>query len=88
MHVINFFSAKLLHKDYQYHKLLKTFFKSSTADTMNWFQKFKVGSKSPLQQARSEPEIHGDLVYKLKKNVRGLIFLISSEQLSYVTNVI
>ena len=51
--------------------------------------KFKVGLKSLLQQVLSEPEFYGNLVYKLKKKMlEGLIFLISSEKLSYVTSVL
>ena len=50
--------------------------------------KFKVGLKSLLQQGLSEPEFYGDLVYKLRKMLGGLIFLISSEKLSCVTNVL
>ena len=57
------------------------------ADTMNWFSKFIVGLKTLLHQGLSEPEFYGDLVYELKKKMKiGLIFLISSEKLSYVTN--
>ena len=42
-----------------------------------------------LHQGLSEPEFYGDLVYKFKKKMYiGLIFLISSEKLSYVTNVL
>ena len=52
--------------------------------------KFKVGLKSLLQQGLSEPEFNGDLIYKLRKIVSraDLIFLISSEKLSCVTNVL
>ena len=31
--------------------------------------KFQIGLKSLLRQGLSEPEFHGDLVYKLKKSV-------------------
>ena len=41
-----------------------------------------------LHQGLSEPEFYGDLVFKLKKMKVGLIFLISSEKLSYVINVL
>ena len=50
--------------------------------------KFNIGFKTLLYQGLSEREFYGDLVYKFKKNVEGLIFLISSEKLSYVTNVL
>ena len=50
--------------------------------------KFNVGLKPLLHQGLSEPEFHGDLVYKFQKLKVGLIFLISSEKLSYVINVL
>ena len=51
--------------------------------------KFKVGLKYLLQQGLSEPDLYGDLVYKLRKIVcRAFFILISSEKLSYVTNVL
>ena len=34
--------------------------------------KFNVRLKSLLQQGLSEPEFYGDLVYKLKKIIRGM----------------
>ena len=43
----------------------------------------KIGLKSFLQHGLSEPELNGDLVYKLRKIVNRLDFLISSEKLSY-----
>ena len=36
---------------------------------MKWFQNFKVGLKSLLQEGLSEPAFYGDLVYKLRKIV-------------------
>ena len=58
-------------------------------DTMNWFLKFNVGLKPLLHQGLSEPEFYGDFVYKFKKKMKvGLIFLFSSEKLSYVINVL
>ena len=39
-------------------------------DTMNWISKFNVGLKTILHDGLSEPEFYGDLVYKLKTNVK------------------
>ena len=50
--------------------------------------KFNVGLKTLLHQGLSEPEFYGDLVYKFKKIVGRVDFLISSEKLSFVTNVL
>ena len=51
--------------------------------------KFNVGLKTRLHQSLSEPEFYGDLVYKFKKKMSVvLIFLISSEKFSYVTNLL
>ena len=40
---------------------------------------FNVGLKSLLHQGLSEPQVYGDLVYKFKKIIGWLIFLISFE---------
>ena len=40
--------------------------------------KFQVRLKSPLRQGLPEPEVYGDLVYKLKKIVGSIIFQPSS----------
>ena len=50
--------------------------------------KFKVGLKPILQQGLSEQEFYGDMVYKFQKNVGKAEFLVSSEKLSQVTNVL
>ena len=73
-------TAKLLQQGYRYHKLRKTFSKLVS--------KFNVGLKTLLHQGLSEPKFYGDLVYKFKKLKVRLIFLISSEKLSFVTNVL
>ena len=61
-------TAKLVQQAYQYHKLRKTFSKF-----YRWHyelvSKFNVGLKTLLHQSLSEPEFHGDLVYKFKKIV-------------------
>ena len=81
-------TAKLLQQGYRYHKLRKTFSKFyrrhfELVSTLN------VGLKPFLHQGLSEPEFHGELVYKFKiKMKEGLIFLISSEKLSYIINVL
>ena len=80
-------TAKLLQQGYRYHKLRKTFFKFYRRH-YELVSKFNVGLKPFLHQGLSEPEFYGDLVYKFKKMKVGLIFLISSENLSYVINVL
>ena len=79
-------TAELLQQGYRYHKLRKTFSKFYRRH-YELVSKFSVGLKTFLHQGLSEPEFYGDLVYKFKKIV-GLIFLISSEKLSFVTNVL
>ena len=79
-------TAKLLQQGYRYHKLRKTFSKFYRPQ-YELVSKFNVGLKTLLHQGLSEPQFYGDLVYKFKKLYIGLIFLISSEKLSYFTNV-
>ena len=87
--------AKLLQQGYRYHKLRKTFSKFYRQH-YELASKFNIGLKPLLHQGLSEPEFYGDLVYELKKNKKnkkkriqvGLIFMISSEKVSYVTNVL
>ena len=93
-HVANFnarnksLTAKLLQQGYQYHKLRKTFSKFYRRH-YEMVSKFNVELKTLLHQGLSEKEFYGDLVYKFKKIVqRADFFLISSEKLSYVTNVL
>ena len=50
--------------------------------------KFNVGLKTLLLQGLSEPEFYADLVYKFKKFEGRADVLISSEKLSFVTNVL
>ena len=61
-------TPKLLKQGYQYHKLRKTFSKFYRR-YYDLISKFQVGLKSLLCQGLSEPDFHGDLVYKLKKIV-------------------
>ena len=93
-HVVDFnarnksLTAELLQQGYRYHKLRKTFFKFYRRH-YELASKFNVGLKTLLHQGLSEPEFYGDLVYKFKKKMKvGLIFLFSSEKLSYVINVL
>ena len=63
-------TAKLLKQGYRYHKLRKAFSKFFRRH-YELVTKFNVGSKSPLHQGLSEPELYDDLVYKFKK-IRGI----------------
>ena len=80
-------TAKLLQQGYSYHKLRRTFSKFYRRH-YELVSKFNVGLKTLLHRDLSEPEFYGDLVSKFKKHVGRRIFLISSEKLSYVTNVL
>ena len=61
-------TQKLLKQGYWYHKRRKTFYKFYRR-YYDLISKFQVGLKSLLRQGLSEPEFHGDLVYKLEKNM-------------------
>ena len=61
-------TQKLPKQGYRYHKLGKTFSKFYRR-YYDLISKFQVGLKSLLRQGLSEPDIYGDLVYKLKKIV-------------------
>ena len=61
-------TQKLLKQGYRYHKLCKTFSKFYRR-YYRLISKFQVGLKSLLCKGLSEPELYGDLVYKLKKIV-------------------
>ena len=69
-HVTDFYNkfttGKLLHQGYRYNKLRQNFSKFYRQHYAK-VSKFKVGLKSLLQQGLSEPQLYGDLVYKLKK---------------------
>ena len=93
-HVVDFnarnksLTAKLLQQGYRYHKLRKTFSKFYRRH-YELVSKFSAGLKTLLHQGLSEPEFYGDLVYKFKKIVGSAdFFLISSEKLSFVTNIL
>ena len=82
-------TVKLLQQGYRYHKPRKTFSKFYCRH-YELVSKFNVGLKTLLHQVLSETEFYGDLVYKFKKKrlLVGPIFLISSETLLYITNVL
>ena len=61
-------TAKLLQQSYRYYKLRKTFSKFNRRH-YELVSKLNVGLKALLQQGLSEPEFHGDLVYKFQKIV-------------------
>ena len=77
--------AKLLQQGYQYHKFKKPFSKFYRRH-----YEFKVEGRIKISFATGPMgnRIYGDLVYKMKKNVSRSDFLVSSEELSYVTNVL
>ena len=56
----------ILKQGYWYHRLRKTFSKFHR-QYYDLIFKFQIGLKSLLRQGLSEPELYGDLVYKLKK---------------------
>ena len=60
------FTAKLLRPGYRYHKIRKAFSKYYRRH-FDIVSKYNVGLKTLLLQDLSEPEIHGDVVYKFKK---------------------
>ena len=59
-------TAKLLNQSYRYHKIHKAFSKFYRRH-FDLVSKFNVGRKSLLQQALSETEFCGDLVYNFRK---------------------
>ena len=59
---------KILKQGYRYHMFRKTFSKFYRR-YYDLISKFQVGIKYLLRQGLSEPELYGDLVYKLKKIV-------------------
>ena len=79
-------TAKLLQQGYRYHKFRKTFSKFYRRH-YELVSKFNVGLKTLLHQGLSEPEFYGEYINSKTLSV-GLIFLISSEKLPYVTNVL
>ena len=72
-------TAKLLRQGYRYHKLRKAFSKFYRRH-FDIVSKYNVGLKTLLLQGLSEPEFYGDLVYKFRKIIGKLIFLIISKK--------
>ena len=66
-------TQKLLKQGYRYHKLCKTFSKFYRR-YYDLISEFQIGLKYLLRQRLSEPEFHGDLVYKPKKIFGSNIF--------------
>ena len=75
-------TEKLLKQGYRYHKLRKTFSKWRHYDLVS---KVNTGLKSLLKQGLSESEFYGDLVYKFKKIIIEMIFLINLGKWSFIT---
>ena len=61
-----FLTSKLLKQGYRYHKLRKAFSKFYRRH-FELVEKNYVSLKKLMQQAISNPEFYGDLVYKFKK---------------------
>ena len=59
-------TAKPLRQHYRYHKLRKTFLKFYRRHS-GLVEKCNVSLRKLLQQAISEPECYGDLVYRIRK---------------------
>ena len=72
-------TAKLLRQGYRYHKLRKAFSKFYRRH-FDIVSKYNVGLKTLLLQGLSEPEFYGDLVYKFRKIICKMIFLIISKR--------
>ena len=72
-------TAKLLRQGYRYHKLRKAFSKFYRRH-FDIVSKYNVELKTPFLQGLSEPEFYGDLVYKFRKIIGKMIFLIISKR--------
>ena len=72
-------TAKVLRQGYRYHKIREAFskFYRRHFDIMS---KYNVELKTLLLQGFSEPEFYGDLVYKFRKIIGKMIFLIISKR--------
>ena len=75
--VTRFLTAKLIRQGSRYHKIRKAFSKFYRRH-FDLVSKYNVGLKTLLLQGLSEPEIHGDLVYKFRKMIGKNDFLIIS----------
>ena len=72
-------TAKLLRQGYRYHKIRKAFSKLYRRH-FDIVSKYNVGLKTLLLQGLSEPVLYGDLVYKFRKKIGKMIFLIISKR--------
>ena len=72
-------TAKLLRQGYRYHKIRKAFSKFYRRH-FDIVSKYNVGLKRLLLEGLSEPEFYGDLVYKFRKIIGKMIFLIISKR--------
>ena len=72
-------TAKPLGQGYRYHKLHKGFSKFYPLH-FDIVSKYNVGLKTLLLQGLSEPEFYGDLVYRFRKKMVKMIFLIISKR--------
>ena len=61
-------TKRVLKQGCWYHKIVKTLFKLYR-QYFDLISQFNIGLKSLLRQGISQPELYGDLVYKLKKTV-------------------
>ena len=72
-------TAKLLRQGYRYHKIREAFSKFYRRH-FDIVSNYNVGLKTLLLEGLSEPEFHGDLVYKFRKIFGKMIFLIISKR--------
>ena len=72
-------TAKLLKQGYRYPRIHKAFLKFYRRDFYK-MSKYIVGLKTLLLQGLSEPEFYGDLVYKFRRIIGKIIFLIISKR--------
>ena len=72
-------TAKLLRQGYRHHKLRKAFSKFYRRH-FDLVSKSNVGLKTLLPQGLSKPEFHCNLVYKFRKIIDKMIFLIISKR--------
>ena len=72
-------TAKLLRQGYRYHKIRKVLSKFNRRH-FDIVSKYIDILKTILLQGLSEPEIYGDLVYKFRKIIGKMIFLIISKR--------
>ena len=72
-------TAKLLRQRYRYHKLRKAFSKFYRRH-FDIVSEYNVGLKTLLLQGLSEPAFYGDFVYKFRKIIGKMLFLIISKR--------